>query len=179
MDTNTKKLKIACYSGSLSMSVVSNLSPLLFLTFRDLYGISYSLLGLLILINYISQLTIDLCFSFFSHKINIPLIVKITPIISIIGLLIYALWPIIFNSNVYIGLVIGTIIFSSASGFNEVLISPIIEALPSENKEVGLVYSCIIIDEKVYHYKDVYHGDRKQIRKSCIIDARNRILQNL
>lgn len=135
MDINTKKLKIACYSGSLSMSIVSNLSPLLFLTFRDLYGISYSLLGLLILINYISQLTIDLCFSFFSHKINIPLIVKITPIISIIGLLIYALWAIIFNSNVYIGLVIGTIIFSSASGFNEVLISPIIEALPSENKE--------------------------------------------
>ena len=37
--------------------------------------------------------------------------------------------------------------------------------LPSENKEVGLVYSCIIIDEKVYHYKDVYQGDRKQIRK--------------
>ena len=51
--------------------------------------------------------------------------------------------------------------------------------LPSENKEVGLVYSCIIIDEKVYQYKDVYQGDRKQIRKSCIIDARNRILQNL
>ena len=51
--------------------------------------------------------------------------------------------------------------------------------LPSENKEVGLVYSCIIIDEKVYHHKDVYQGDRKQIRKSCIIDARNRILQNL
>ena len=51
--------------------------------------------------------------------------------------------------------------------------------LPSENKEVGLIYSCIIIDEKVYHYKDVYQGDRKQIRKSCIVDARNRILQNL
>jgi nicotinamide-nucleotide amidase len=49
----------------------------------------------------------------------------------------------------------------------------------SENKEVGLVYSCIIINENVYHYKDVYKGNREEIRNSCIIDAKNRILENL
>jgi PncC family amidohydrolase len=49
----------------------------------------------------------------------------------------------------------------------------------SEGKEVGLVYSCIIIDENVYQYKDVYQGNRSEIRNSCIIDAKKRILENL
>lgn len=50
---------------------------------------------------------------------------------------------------------------------------------PSENKEVGLVYSCIIINEAVYHYKDIYHGNRSEIRNSCIKDATKRILENI
>lgn len=49
----------------------------------------------------------------------------------------------------------------------------------SEGKEVGLVYSCIIIDEKIYHYKDIYKGNRIEIRNSCIYDAIERILQNI
>ena len=49
----------------------------------------------------------------------------------------------------------------------------------NEGKEVGLVYSCIIINEKQYHYKDVYNGNRSEIRNSCIIDAKKRILENL
>ena len=69
---NYKRLKFACYSGSFSMSVVANLSPLLFVTFKSLYGISYSLLGLLVLINYISQLTIDLIFSFNLLSLSLP-----------------------------------------------------------------------------------------------------------
>lgn len=51
--------------------------------------------------------------------------------------------------------------------------------LPSEDKPVGLVYSCIIINDKVYHYKDIYQGNRSEIRNSCIIDAKKRILENI
>ena len=58
---NHKILKAACYTSNLSMSVVCNLSPLLFLTFRTLYGISFSLLGALVLINFFTQLLVDLC----------------------------------------------------------------------------------------------------------------------
>ena len=117
------------------MSVVGNLSPLLFITFRTQYGISYSLLGLLVLINFVTQLTVDLIFSFFSHRFNIPLSVKITPLISIFGLTTFAVSPWIFPNSPYAGLVIGTIIFSASSGFAEVLISPVIAALPSDNPE--------------------------------------------
>lgn len=50
---------------------------------------------------------------------------------------------------------------------------------PSEGKEVGLVYSCIIINEKVYEYKDNYTGNRSEIRNCCIYDAIERILHNI
>lgn len=120
------------------MSIVGNLSPLLFLTFRELYGISYSLLGTLVLINFVTQLTIDLIFSFFSHKFHIPTVLKVMPVLTVVGLLLYALGPVLFPSAVYLGLAIGTVLFSVSSGLAEVLISPVIAALPSDNPERDL-----------------------------------------
>ena len=130
-----KRVKAACYTVNVCMAITGNLSPLLFLTFRSMYGISYSLLGLLVLINFFTQLSVDLAFSFFSHRFNIEKAVKLTPVINVAGLLIYALWPFVFPNHVYAGLVIGTIVFSASSGFAEVLISPVIDAIPSENPE--------------------------------------------
>ena len=135
MEKNYKRVKLACYTTNVTMSVIGNLSPLLFLTFRSLYDISYSLLGLLILINFCTQLCVDLIFSFFSHKFNIGLTVKLTPVIAFVGLGFYALSPVLFPQNVYLGLVLSTIVFSAASGLAEVLISPVIAALPSKNPE--------------------------------------------
>ena len=109
--TNFQRTKYACYTTNIAMSVVACVSPLLFLTFREQYGISYTLCGLLVAINFCSQLIIDLIFSFFSHKFNIPKTVKFTPVLTIIGFLIYAIYPYIFTQNIYIGLVIGTIVF--------------------------------------------------------------------
>ena len=140
---NNKRLTAACYTVNISMAIVGNLSPLLFLTFRSLYGISYSLLGLLVLINFVTQLSVDLAFSFFSHKFNIPKVVKFTPVLTIAGLLLYAAAPLLFPNAVYLGLVLGTIVFSAASGFAEVLISPVIAAIPSDNpqKDMSLLHS--------------------------------------
>ena len=135
MDNNYAKVKMACYTANISMSVVSSLSPVLFLIFRTLYGISYSKLGLLVLISFVTQLGVDLIFSFFSHKFNIPKTLTINPLLTVVGLLIYSASPWIFKNNVYIGLVIGTFIFSAASGLNEVLISPTIAAIPSKDPD--------------------------------------------
>ena len=135
MTSSVKRLKYACYTSNISMSVVSALSPLLFLTFREMYGISFSLLGLLVMINFVTQLGIDLVFSFFSHKFNISKTVKLMPVLTVIGLLVYALWPFVMPQNVYLGLVAGTVIFSAASGLGEVLISPVIAAIPSDDPD--------------------------------------------
>lgn len=135
MDQKYKRLKYACYSTNITMAVVGNLSPVLFLTFRELYHISYSLLGLLILINFVTQLSIDLIFSFFSHKFHIPKTVTLNPLWAVIGLILYGLWPIFYPGTAYLGLVIGTIFFSASSGFSEVLISPVIAAISSKDPD--------------------------------------------
>lgn len=135
MNKNYKRVKLACYTVNLSMSVITNLPPILFLSFRSLYGLSYSLVGLLVLINYVTQLSIDLVFSFFSHKFNIPKTVKLTPVLTFLGLLIYAVWPFFFPDSVFVGLIIGTVIFSASGGLVEVLISPVIAAIPAEDPD--------------------------------------------
>lgn len=135
MDKKHSRVKFSCYMTNITMAVVGNLSPILFLTFHSMYGISYSLLGTLVLVNCCTQLGVDVIFSFFSHKFNIPLTVKCTPIIGVIGMLFFAVSPLIFPNAVYLGLVLGTIIFASSSGLAEVLMSPVIAALPSENPD--------------------------------------------
>ena len=135
MAINYTRLKWAAYTANVSMSVVACLSPLLFVTFRTLYGISYTQLGMLVLINFITQLTVDLLLSFFPHKFNIEKTVRLIPVLVAIGLGVYALFPFVFPNQVYIGLVAGTIIFSASSGFNEVLANPVILSIPSDDPD--------------------------------------------
>lgn len=135
MDRRFVRTKAACYVSNISGAAIGNLPPLLFITFRELYGISYSLLGMLVLVNFFTQLVVDLIFSFFSHKFNIPKAVRLMPVIAMLGFVLYAFAPIIFAGNAYIGLVLGTVVFSAASGLGEVLISPVVAAIPSENPD--------------------------------------------
>lgn len=140
---NYNRLKWAAYTANLSMSVVACLSPLLFVTFRTLYGISFTKLGLLVLINFLTQLGIDLMLSFIPHKFNIKKTVRLIPVLVTTGLLIYAVFPFVFPNHVYTGLVIGTVIFSASSGFNEVLANPLILSIPSDNpdKEISKLHA--------------------------------------
>lgn len=130
-----KRLKWACYFTNISMAVAGNLPPILFLTFRSMYGVSYSLLGLLVLVNFITQLGIDLVFSFFSHRFNITKTVRFIPVLTVVGLVVYALWPVLLPQAAYVGLVVGTVLFSVSAGLGEVLISPVIAALPSDDPD--------------------------------------------
>lgn len=135
--------KFACYSSNFSMTSVFCLSPMLFVTFREMYGISYTLLGTLVLVNFCTQLIIDLIFSFFSKHFNIKLTVSVMPILTSLGMIIYAFAPILFASNVYLGLLIGTVLFSVSAGLSEVLLSPIVAAIPSEHsdRDMSLLHS--------------------------------------
>lgn len=117
------------------MSAVANISPLLFVTFREMYGISYTMMGLLVVVNFATQLFIDLVFSFFTKFFNIEKTVKMTPFVSAIGMILYAVMPAIFPAQAYLWIVIGTIIASIGSGLAEVLMSPVIAAIPAENPE--------------------------------------------
>ena len=140
---NFKRTKFACYSAYFTMSSVFSLPPLLFATLQDKYGISYTLLGTLVLTNFCTQLTVDLIFTFFTKYFNVKKVVRVMPLITSAGLFVYAMSPTIFPNNVYIGLLIGTVLFSVSAGLSEVLLSPVIAAVPSDNpqKDMSLLHS--------------------------------------
>ena len=140
---NFKRTKLACYTSYFTMSSVFSLPPLLFITLREMYGISYTLLGTLVLVNFCTQLAIDLTFTFFSKHFNVGFLVRIMPLLTSAGLLLYALSPTLFPNHVYVGLLIGTVIFSVAAGLSEVMLSPMIAAIPSKNpgRDMSLLHS--------------------------------------
>ncbi len=135
MQTDYSRVKRGCYVANAVMAVVNIIPALLFVTFRTLYDLSFTLLGLLVVLNFTTQLIVDLIFSFYAHKFNIEKTVKSIPVISIIGFLLYALLPMMFPNFAYIGICIGTIIVSASCGFAEVLVSPVIAAIPAENPD--------------------------------------------
>ncbi len=115
------------------MSSVFCVPPLLFVTFNEMYGISYTLLGTLVLVNFCTQLGIDFIFTFFAKHFNTKLTVRLMPLITASGLLIYGLIPHFFPQYAYLGLLAGTVIFSVSAGLSEVLTSPTIAAIPSDD----------------------------------------------
>lgn len=140
---NYKRTKFSCFFAYLAMSSIFVLPPMLFMTFHEMYGISYTLLGTLVLVNFCTQMTVDLIFTFFSRYFNIRKTIRVMPLLTTVGLLIYALLPNLFPQYAYLGLVIGTIIFSVAAGLCEVLLSPLVAAIPSEHpeKDMSMLHS--------------------------------------
>ena len=130
-----KRTKFACYAAYFTMSSVFSLPPLLFVTLHDMYAVSYTLLGTLVLTNFCTQLAIDLLFTFFSRWFNVKKIVRTMPLITAVGLAVYALVPTLLPQYAYAGLLVGTVIFSVSAGLSEVLLSPMIAAIPSKNPQ--------------------------------------------
>ena len=143
MTQGFKRTKLACYAAYFTMASIFSLPPLLFVTFRETYGISYTLLGTLVLTNFCTQLIVDLIFTVFSKRFNVHKIVKIMPLMTTVGLLTYALVPTFFPDMAYLGLLLGTVIFSVSAGLSEVLLSPVIAAIPSDNpqRDMSLLHS--------------------------------------
>lgn len=140
---NYRRTRFACFFAYLAMASIFVLPAMLFTTFRQMYGISFTLLGTLIVVNFCTQMTIDLIFTFFSKSFNIRTTVRMMPLLTSIGLLLYALVPTLFPEYAYVGLIAGTVIFSVAAGLSEVLLSPLVAAIPSEHpeKDMSLLHS--------------------------------------
>ncbi len=127
--------KRACYVINISTAAVINISPLLFVAFHAMYGISYTLLGTLVLINFCTQLALDLIFSFFSKHFPLHTMVRLMPVVTIVGFLIYAILPPLCPDFAFIFLSLGTVVFACSSGLSDVLSSSLIAAIPSETPE--------------------------------------------
>ena len=138
-----KRTKFACYAAYFTMSSIFSLPPLLFAALQDMFDISYTLLGTLVLTNFCTQLLVDLIFTLFSKRFNVKKVVRIMPLITSLGLAVYALVPTLAPQAAYAGLLVGTVIFSVSAGLSEVLLSPMIAAIPSDSpqKDMSLLHS--------------------------------------
>lgn len=131
---NYKKTLIACYLGFVTQAISANFSPLLFLTFKDAYGISFEKIALIPVVFYLTQLLVDLAATKFADKIGYRTCVVVSQLVSSLGLILMAILPELLPVP-FAGLLIAVVFYAIGSGLVEVLLSPIVEACPFENKE--------------------------------------------
>lgn len=131
---NYKKTLLACYLGFVTQAISSNFTPLLFLTFIGTYGITLEKIALIPLVFYFTQLLVDLAAIKFADKIGYRICVVASQVLSAVGLASMAILPDICSSP-FIGILICVILYAMGSGLIEVLVSPIVEACPFENKD--------------------------------------------
>jgi len=132
-----KGTKYASYIGYITQAIINNLPPLLFIVFQKDLGISLERIGLLISLNFGVQIATDLIAAKYVDKIGYRSAIVLAHILSFIGLISLGLLPGLL-SNAYIGLVIAMCINAIGGGLIEVLISPIVEALPGDEKESAM-----------------------------------------
>ena len=136
-NTNCMQTIYACFIGYIVQAIVNNFVPLLFVTFQNNYHISLERITFLITLNFIIQLFVDLLSAFFIDRIGYRISILIAHILSAAGLILLTVLPEVFSSP-YTGLVIAVIIYAIGGGLLEVLVSPIIEACPTDNKEKAM-----------------------------------------
>jgi len=131
---NYKKTLIACYLGFVTQSISANFTPLLFLTFKNTYEIGFEKIALIPSVFYLTQLLIDLAAAKFVDKIGYRTCVVSSQVLSAAGLILMAALPELLPVP-FIGILIAVVLYAVGSGLIEVLVSPIVEACPFENKE--------------------------------------------
>lgn len=137
MKKNYERTIHACFIGFITQAIVNNFAPLLFLTFETSFKIPLSKITTLITLNFIIQLLVDLLSTKFVDKLGYRKSIYIAHIFSVLGLISLAFLPYLLPSS-YIGLVISVALYALGGGLLEVLVSPIMESSPTENKEKAM-----------------------------------------
>lgn len=131
---NYKKTLTACYLGYITQAITANFTPLLFLTFHNSYGISLDRIALIPTLFFLVQLVVDFASAKFVDKIGYRVCVVAAEVFSVVGLVGLAALPDLF-ADPFAGILLSVIIYAMGSGLLEVLVSPIVEACPFDNKE--------------------------------------------
>ncbi len=135
MDAVIKKYlptKLASYVGLVVQAIVNNFLPILFIVFQDVYDLGYEKLGRLILINFVTQMFTDLMTPKIVGLLGYRKAAILSQGTAATGLLLLSFLPNIIDS--YTGIIISIIIYATGSGLMEVILSPMIEMLPTGNK---------------------------------------------
>lgn len=136
-----KHTMTACYGGYITQAIVNNLAPLLFLIFRDSFGIPLEQITLLVTINFLVQLTVDLVAAKLADRIGWRRCLIAAHIFAAAGLASLSVLPSVLPP--FAGLLCSVVLYAVGGGLIEVLISPVAEACPTDNKagEMSLLHS--------------------------------------
>ena len=134
---NYNKTKTACYLGFITQAIAANFAPLLFLKFHRDYGISLGNIALISTVFFFTQLLVDLFCARFVDKIGYRVSIVASEVLSAAGLIALAFLPDLLP-NAFVGILISVTVYAIGSGLIEVLVSPIVEACPFENKEATM-----------------------------------------
>ena len=137
MNKKYQRTMYACFVGYIVQAIVNNFVPLLFLTFEGTYGIEMGRITMLITINFGVQLVVDLLSAGFVDKIGYRISIVLAHLFSAAGLAGLVFLPGILP-DAYTGLCISVVIYALGGGLIEVLISPIMESCPTDNKEKAM-----------------------------------------
>ena len=137
MKDKYQKTIYACFIGYVVQAVVNNFVPLLFLTFEKTYGIPLSKITMLITLNFGVQLIVDLLSAGFVDKIGYRVSIVIAHAASALGLIGLVVLPNLLP-DAYTGILLSVMIYAIGGGLIEVLISPIMESCPTDNKEKAM-----------------------------------------
>lgn len=137
MKNQYNKTITACFVGYIVQAIINNFVPLLFLTFQRTYNIPLSQITLLVTFNFGVQLLVDLLAIGFVDRIGYRISMVMAHVLSAAGLILLTILPEIFSSP-FAGILISVMIYAVGGGLLEVLVSPVVEACPSDNKEKAM-----------------------------------------
>lgn len=129
-----RRTLVACYLGFITQAIAANFAPLLFLTFKSTYEIGLEKLALIPLTFYLTQFLVDFAATKFVDKIGYRFCVVSSQALSAAGFVLLTVLPELLPAP-FLGILIAVVLYAMGSGLVEVLISPIVEACPFENKD--------------------------------------------
>ena len=137
MNKQYNKTITACFVGYIVQAIINNFVPLLFLTFERTYQIPLSQITLLVTINFGVQLFVDLLSVKFVDKIGYRASMVIAHLCSAAGLVLLTILPEVMDPA-FLGILTAVAVYAIGGGLLEVLVSPIVEACPSDHKEKAM-----------------------------------------
>lgn len=127
----------ASYIGYITQAIINNFAPLLFLTFRSSFGLSLEQVAFLVTINFGVQLAVDMIAAKYADRIGYRKLIITAHACAAAGLAGLSLFPFLFR-NAYAGIIVSVVCYAIGGGLIEVLVSPIVEACPTEKKEAAM-----------------------------------------
>lgn len=122
-----------CFTASMVQAIINTFITLLFVTFQQDYGVSLEWIAALISTNFLLQLVVDLISARFLDKVGYRVASVVAHILAAVGLVELAVLPELIPAKA--GIAIAVVTYALGGGLLEVIVSPMAEACPTENKE--------------------------------------------